>query len=53
MIIIAIQFVNTLSIRSVDVMIVSRKMPENKTPKALELSTKCSKNKTHPIFQNF
>jgi hypothetical protein len=32
----------------VDVMIVNRKMPKNKTNRALKLLTKCLKNKTQP-----
>jgi hypothetical protein len=36
-----------------DAMILNRTMPKNKAPKALKLSTKIKKPKTHPMFQSF
>jgi ribosomal protein L28 len=34
-----------------DAMNVNTIMSKNKKPKTLKLSTKCLKNKTHPMFQ--
>ncbi len=42
-----------LQASKMDDMVVNRTMPKNKTPRALKLSTKTKKPKTHPMFQSF